>query len=143
MQEREGEFRSKRLRFQFKHLFSSHEGIRDGRCCCLFGVHYDAVSIPTRNVLITAKNYGVQYTLDYSIKPICIYSSYIFILLPRQSDQSVITSSHRSCRPSTTQNGGIPLSAFPNGTTSKLTGLVFTLSLLMLSVKRGSCEYQF
>ena len=41
------------------------------------------------------------------------------------------------------QDGGIPLSAFPNGTASKLAGLFSTLSLLMLSVKQGSCEYQF
>ena len=41
------------------------------------------------------------------------------------------------------QDGGIPLSALPNGTTSKLAGLFSTLVPLMLSVKQGSCEYQF
>ena len=41
------------------------------------------------------------------------------------------TSSLRSCRPSVyhTKIGGIPLSAFPNGTTSKLAGLFSALSL--------------
>ena len=43
------------------------------------------------------------------------------------------------------QDGGIPLSAFPNGKTSKLVGLFSTVYTVpsMLSVKQGSCEYQF
>ena len=41
------------------------------------------------------------------------------------------------------QDGGIPLSVIPNGTTSKLAGLFSSLSLLMLSVMQLSCEYQF
>ena len=43
---------------------------------------------------------------------------------------------------STTQDGGIPLSAFPKDRTSELAGFVFTLSF-MLSAKQESCEYQF
>ena len=59
-----------------------------------------------------------------------ILFSSIFILLSRESDQSAIrarlgVSSHLS----TTLKWGIPLSAFPNGTTSKLAGLFSTLSL--------------
>ena len=38
--------------------------------------------------------------------------------------------------------GGIPLSAFPNGSTSVLTGLLQTVPY-MLNIKQGSCEYQF
>ena len=54
----------------------------------------------------------------------------IFILLSRESDEALyelalelpaICLQH--------QDGDIPLSAFPNGTTSKLAGLFFTLSL--------------
>ena len=56
--------------------------------------------------------------------------SCIFILLSRESDQSAMrarlgVASHLS----TTPRWGIPLSAFPNGTTSKLAGLFSTLSL--------------
>ena len=36
----------------------------------------------------------------------------------------------------------IPLSAFPNGTTSKLAGMFFTMPL-MLSIEQGNCEEQF
>ena len=38
---------------------------------------------------------------------------------------------------------GIPLSALPKDTTSKLAGLFSTLSFFMLSAKQGSCEYHF
>ena len=38
---------------------------------------------------------------------------------------------------------GVPLSALPKDTTSKLAGLFSTLSLFMLSTKQGSCEYHF
>ena len=41
------------------------------------------------------------------------------------------------------KGGGIPLSALPKDTTSKLAGLSSTLSLFMLSAKQGSCEYHF
>ena len=41
------------------------------------------------------------------------------------------------------KDGGIPLSALPKDTTSKLAGLFYTLSLFMLSAKQGSCEYHF
>ena len=41
----------------------------------------------------------------------------------------------------TTPTWGIPLSAFPNGTTSKLAGFVLHTVPLMLSVKQESCEY--
>ena len=41
------------------------------------------------------------------------------------------------------KGGGIPLSALPKDTTSKLAGLFSTLFLLMLSAKQGSCEYHF
>ena len=41
------------------------------------------------------------------------------------------------------KGGGIPLSALPKDTTSKLAGLFSTLSLFMLSAKQGSCEYHF
>ena len=57
--------------------------------------------------------------------------SCIFILLSRESDQCAIglqalgVASHRLPH----QHGGILLSAFPNGTTSKLAGLISTLSL--------------
>ena len=40
---------------------------------------------------------------------------------------------------STTQDGGIPLSAFPKDTTSELAGFVFTYA----ERQAGSCEYQF
>ena len=43
---------------------------------------------------------------------------------------------------STTLRWGIPLSAFPNGTTSKLADFLHTVPS-MLNVKQGSCEYQF
>ena len=43
---------------------------------------------------------------------------------------------------STIPKWGIPLSAFSNGTTSELAGLLRTVPL-MLNVKQGSCEYQF
>ena len=56
--------------------------------------------------------------------------SCIFILLSRESDQCAIrarlgVAGHLS----TTPRWGIPLSAFPNSTTSKLAGLFSTLSL--------------
>ena len=41
------------------------------------------------------------------------------------------------------QDEGIPLSAFPNGTTSKLAGLFSLLSLLMLSVKQEAVNTNF
>ena len=57
--------------------------------------------------------------------------SRIFILLSRESDQSAVTRSHRElpaiCLPH--QDEGIPLSAFPDRTTSKLADLFSTLSL--------------
>ena len=43
---------------------------------------------------------------------------------------------------STTPRWGNPLSAFPNGTTSKLAGFLHTVPA-MLNVKQGSCKYQF
>ena len=46
-----------------------------------------------------------------------------------------------TCQPH--KGGGIPLSAFPMDTTSKLAGLFSTVSLFMLSAKQGSCEYYF
>ena len=41
------------------------------------------------------------------------------------------------------KGGGVPLSALPKDTTSKVIGLSFTLFLVMLSAKQGSCEYHF
>ena len=41
------------------------------------------------------------------------------------------------------KGGGVPLSALPKDTTSKLAGLFSTLFLYMLSAKQGSCEYHF
>ena len=38
---------------------------------------------------------------------------------------------------------GVPLSALPKDTTSKLAGLFSTLSFFMLSANQGSCEYHF
>ena len=43
---------------------------------------------------------------------------------------------------STTQDGGIPLSAFPKNTTSKLASFVFTLSF-MLSAKQEAVNNSF
>ena len=43
---------------------------------------------------------------------------------------------------STTQDGGIPLSAFPKDTTSELAGFVFTLSF-MLSAKQEAVNTNF
>ena len=43
---------------------------------------------------------------------------------------------------STTQDGGIPLSAFPKDTTSKLAGFVFAL-FFYAERQAGSYEYQF
>ena len=43
---------------------------------------------------------------------------------------------------STTQDGGISLSAFPKGTASKLAGFVFTLSF-MLSAKQEDVNVNF
>ena len=43
---------------------------------------------------------------------------------------------------STTQDGGIPLSAFPKDTTSELSGFVFTLSF-MLSAKQEAVNTNF
>ena len=45
----------------------------------------------------------------------------------------------------TTLRWEIPLSAFPNSTTSKLASLFSSLQTvsLMLSVKQGNCQYQF
>ena len=68
--------------------------------------------------------------------------SCIFILLPRESDQSVVTSSLRSCEPFCLphQDGGIPQSAFPNCTTSKLTGLFFVLTRLQIKAESTALE---
>ena len=43
---------------------------------------------------------------------------------------------------STTQDGGIPLSAFPKDTTSELAGFIFTLSF-MLSAKQETMNTNF
>ena len=68
-----------------------------------------------------------------STRVLCVFSS-IFILQLRESDQSAISSSVRSCRPPVyltkmLEDREIPPSAFPNDTLSKLAGLVSTLSL--------------
>ena len=71
--------------------------------------------------------------LSYAKNLFCIYLfSYIVILLSRESDPSALrarlrVASHLSTVPH--QDGGIPQSAFPNGTISKLAGLFSTLSL--------------
>ena len=67
----------------------------------------------------------------------------IFILLSRESDQCAVrarlgVAGHLS----TTLRWGIPLGAFPNGTTSELAGLLHAVPLI-LNVKQGSYEYQF
>ena len=67
----------------------------------------------------------------------------IFILLSRESDEALYELAEELpaiCLPHL--DGGIPLSAFPNGITSELAGLLHTVPL-MLNAKQGSCEYQF
>ena len=41
------------------------------------------------------------------------------------------------------ENGGIPLSTLPKDITSKLAGLFFSLSLIVLNAMQGSCKHRF
>ena len=70
---------------------------------------------------------------------------YLFALLSTYLEEASrrYKSSLRRCRLSIyhSKMGEIPLSAFPDGTTSKLVGFLHTIPL-MLNVKQGSCEYQ-
>ena len=65
---------------------------------------------------------------------------HMFILL---CDRGATTSSLRSFEPLVCHSEmGKSLSVVPNGTTNKLAGLFFRLSLLMLNVMQGSYKYQ-
>ena len=57
----------------------------------------------------------------------------MFILQPRESDESVITSSLRRCRPSvyTTPKAGIPLSVFPTAPQVNLSASIHTVHLML------------
>ena len=66
-----------------------------------------------------------------SLTHFMFFFSCICILLSRENDQCALRARLRvASHVSTThQGGGIPLSAFPNDTSSKLDGLFFTLFL--------------
>ena len=92
---------------------------------------YAFVIIIERRKLKTSYRYSIIYLFYF-----CYLSSYhekaINALYELAQELPAICLPH--------QHGVIPLSACPTDTTSKLAGLFFTL---LLSVKQGSCEYQF
>ena len=76
----------------------------------------------------------------------CMYCiSCIIILLSPESDLNAITSSHRSCLPPVFHNkmGEFPQVLFPTAPQVNLLACYIHTVPLMLSVKQGSCEYQF
>ena len=70
------------------------------------------------------------------------YYWHIYPPIPRKRRSAVRARLGVAGHLTTTLRWGIPLSAFPNGTTSKLAGFLHIVPS-MLNVKQGSYEYQF
>ena len=99
---------------------------------------FSAIDSPLRQLYVATFRLRAKFALaahcmsnrlHYSANVLFYIFSRIFILLSQESDQSAITSSLRSNHLSGTLSWETQISAFRNGTRSKLAGLFSTLFL--------------
>ena len=106
------------------------------------GVRY-AMKISDHKNPLQVKNKHLFFNNVFESVFLLYASSRIFILLSRESEQSAVTSSLRRCQPPLYHFNGSHYVPFLNAKLANMSVCSPHCLFVMLSVKQGSCKYQF